>query len=259
ALADANEHGGAAEVLGDADDHLLDEHRLAHAGAAEQADLAALDVRRRQVDDLDARLQHLGLRLQLRELGGVPGDVPVLVGLELLALFEVEALADGVEDLALDAVADRDLDLGAGVGHLGAADQAVGRGHADGADLVVTQVLRDLHGEARGLLALPDLDVQRVEDLRNGIAREFDVDDRPDDPYDASHSISVSHRYSFPAAERALAPPSISLISCVIAACRAAFALRRRVLINSSALSVAAFMARRLAASSLAAASINAA
>ena len=31
------------------------EHRLADAGAAEEADLAALDVRRDQVDDLDAR------------------------------------------------------------------------------------------------------------------------------------------------------------------------------------------------------------
>ena len=50
ALADAGEHRGATEVPGDTGDHLLDEHRLAHAGAAEQADLAALDVRGEQVD-----------------------------------------------------------------------------------------------------------------------------------------------------------------------------------------------------------------
>jgi hypothetical protein len=35
-------------------DQFHDQNGLAHAGAAEQADLAALGVRRQQVDDLDA-------------------------------------------------------------------------------------------------------------------------------------------------------------------------------------------------------------
>ena len=47
ALADAGEHRHATVVCGDPVDHLLDEHGLADAGAAEQADLAALHVRRR--------------------------------------------------------------------------------------------------------------------------------------------------------------------------------------------------------------------
>ena len=42
ALADAGEHREAAVLLGDVVDQLLDQHRLADAGAAEQADLAAL-------------------------------------------------------------------------------------------------------------------------------------------------------------------------------------------------------------------------
>ena len=42
ALADAGEHRHATEVLGDAVDHLLDQHGLADAGTAEQADLAAV-------------------------------------------------------------------------------------------------------------------------------------------------------------------------------------------------------------------------
>src|SRR3712207_9005185 len=53
ALADAGEHRGATVLLGDALDHLLDDDGLADAGAAEHADLAALDVRLQQVDDLD--------------------------------------------------------------------------------------------------------------------------------------------------------------------------------------------------------------
>ena len=61
ALADAGEHRIAAMGLGDVVDQLLDEHRLADAGAAEQADLAALGVGREQVDDLDAGDQDLRL------------------------------------------------------------------------------------------------------------------------------------------------------------------------------------------------------
>jgi hypothetical protein len=39
---------------GDVADQLLNQHGLAHAGAAEEADLAALLVGGEQVDDLDA-------------------------------------------------------------------------------------------------------------------------------------------------------------------------------------------------------------
>ena len=53
-LADAGEHRIAAVRLGDVVDQFLNQHGLADAGAAEQADLAALGVRREQVDDLDA-------------------------------------------------------------------------------------------------------------------------------------------------------------------------------------------------------------
>ena len=53
-LADAGEHRVAAMRLGDVVDQFLNQHGLADAGAAEQADLAALGVRRQQVDDLDA-------------------------------------------------------------------------------------------------------------------------------------------------------------------------------------------------------------
>jgi hypothetical protein len=97
ALADAGEHRGATEVAGHPDDHLLDEHRLAHAGAAEQADLAALDVRGEQVEHLDAGLQHLGLRLEVGEGRRLAVDLPPVLDLELLARLEVEAVADGVE------------------------------------------------------------------------------------------------------------------------------------------------------------------
>ena len=67
ALADAGEAAHAAVRLGDVVDELLDEHGLADAGAAEEADFAALAVRGEQVDDLDAGLEDLDLRRLLDE------------------------------------------------------------------------------------------------------------------------------------------------------------------------------------------------
>ena len=61
ALADAGEHRHAAVLHGDVVDELHDDDGLADAGAAEEPDLAALQVRLEQVDDLDAGLEHLQL------------------------------------------------------------------------------------------------------------------------------------------------------------------------------------------------------
>ena len=60
ALADAGEHGVAAVLLRDVVDELHQGDRLADAGAAEQADLAALGDRHDQVDNLDTRFQQFG-------------------------------------------------------------------------------------------------------------------------------------------------------------------------------------------------------
>ena len=59
ALPDAGEHRHAAVQLGDVVDELHDHDRLADARAAERADLAALEERTDQIDDLDARRRAL--------------------------------------------------------------------------------------------------------------------------------------------------------------------------------------------------------
>ena len=59
---------------GDVVDELHDDDGLADAGAAEQADLAAPQVRLEQVDDLDARLEHLQLGRLLFERRGADGE-----------------------------------------------------------------------------------------------------------------------------------------------------------------------------------------
>ena len=176
-------------VLRDALDHLLDEDGLADAGTTEQADLAALHVRREQVDDLDAGLEHLGLRLELVEGRRLAVDGPALGDLDGLALGEVEDLADDVEDLALGDVTDGHRDRQARVAHLRAADEAVGGLEGDGAHERVPEVLLDLERHREGALALAlrrhvDVDLEGVVDLRDLVRRELDVHDGPDDPRD---------------------------------------------------------------------------
>ncbi len=77
AFADAGQHRITAVRLGDVVDQLLHGHGLADAGAAEQADLAALGVGAQQVDHLDPGDQHFRLGGLLGEGGGLGVDAAV--------------------------------------------------------------------------------------------------------------------------------------------------------------------------------------
>ena len=95
ALAHAGEHREAAVVLGDVVDEFHDDDGLADAGAAEEADLAALQKGLDEIDDLDAGLEHLfagGLLVEERR-GPVNGHARLLAdGAEF-----VHRLADHVD------------------------------------------------------------------------------------------------------------------------------------------------------------------
>ena len=170
ALAHAGEHGVTAVRLGDVVDQLHDEHGLAHAGAAEQADLAALGVRREQVHDLDAGDQDLRFRRLIDVRGGRGMDRPALRGLDGPRL--VHGLADHVHDAAKRLFADRHGDRLAGVDHFLAAHQAFGGVHGDGAHGVLAEMLSHLEHEARAMI----VGLQRVQDLRQ-VTIELHVDD----------------------------------------------------------------------------------
>jgi peptide chain release factor 1 len=79
-LAHAGEHRQTAVRLGDVVDQFHHVHGLADAGAAEQADLAALGERADQVDDLDAGFQQLGGRGPARRRTGRAVDDPLVGG-----------------------------------------------------------------------------------------------------------------------------------------------------------------------------------
>ena len=194
-LADAGEHRVAAMGLGDVVDQFLNQHGLADAGAAEQADLAALGVRRQQVDDLDAGDENFSF-------GGLVG-----IGRRFLVdraqAFRnhrtgfIDRLADHVDDAAERAGADRHHDRVAGVGDFLTADQTLGGVHRDGAHRGFAEMLR--HFEHQTVAAVLGLD--RVQ---NGgqMSLELHVDDGADDLRDASglvgwcgHKLSPSNSY----------------------------------------------------------------
>src|SRR5262249_7707635 len=186
ALADAGEHRDATVLLRDAPDHLLDDDRLADAGAAEQADLAALHVGFEQVDDLDAGLEHLRLRLELVERRGVAMDVPAVCDVRHLRLGNIERLADHVPHVPERAVADRHLQTMTEVAHNSAALQPVGRLEADRATAALADLLRDFGGNGDRLALELDVHRYRGVDLGQPVRRELDVDDGTEDRDDAT-------------------------------------------------------------------------
>ena len=178
-LADAGEHRITTVRFGDVVDQLLNQHGLADAGAAEQADLAALGVRRQQVNDLDAGDENFSL-------GGLVG-----IGRRLLmdrahafrnhrAGF-IDGLADDVDDAAERAGTDWHHDRVAGVGDFLTADQPLGGVHRDGTHRGFAEMLR--HFEHQAIAAVLGLD--RVQD-GGQMPLELHVDDGADDLRDAS-------------------------------------------------------------------------
>src|SRR5207237_4365009 len=130
ALADAGEYADAAVTLGDIVDQLLNEHGLADAGAAEQADLAAARVRGEQVDDLDPGDQDRGFGGLVHERRGLGVDRGEQVAADRAAL--VDRLADDVHDPAERLGSDGGANLRTGRVDGLAGGQAVGRIHGDG-------------------------------------------------------------------------------------------------------------------------------
>ena len=185
-------------VLGDPGDHLLDQHGLADAGAAEQADLAALDVRRQQVDDLDAGLEHLGLRLELVERRRLAVDAPALLDLELLALLEVEAVAGGVEHLAEGRRRRPARVIGPPVSVTCAPRTRPSVGCSEMARTMPSPMC---WATSRVIVCVSpprvELDLELVVDLRHRVRRELDVDDRADDAGDpADAAARLGSRWS---------------------------------------------------------------
>ncbi len=225
-LAHAGEHGEAAVLGRDVVDQLLNDDRLADTSAAEQADLAALEKRLDEVDDLDAGLEHLfrgGLLVERRRL---PMDRHVHLGVHRAKL--VDRFAQHVEHAAQRLTADRNHDAVARVDAPSCRAPCLrwppSRCSARGPrpDAAAPRRPRRAASDVEALAR----DAQRLVDRRHARFVELHVNGRAADRNYFSdilcHSLSSSSVASYSAA----APLTISIISLVIAACRTRFIVR---------------------------------
>ena len=143
AFADAGEDGVAATLARDVLNELLDEHRFADTGAAEQADLTAFGIRREQVDDLDAGLEDLHHRALLFKGRRCAVDAPQRCILDRIRL--VDRLAQHVEQSAERLRTDRHANVVSGGDDLHVLGESFTGGEHDAAHQVAADMVRDLH------------------------------------------------------------------------------------------------------------------
>jgi peptide chain release factor 1 len=189
------EDGLSAVLLRDVVDEFHDDDGLSDPGPAEQPRLAALHVRRDQVNDLDPRLEDLGLGLELLEGRRVPVDRPPLLRVDRSAL--VHRLAQHIEDPAERRVPHRDGDRLPGIDDIHAPGHAVRRVHGDRADLVAADVLCDFADQAMVSIVIRPRELERVIDLGQPVRCEFGIDDRSDHLNDFP-DVSVRLRHVCP-------------------------------------------------------------
>ena len=130
ALSNTAEHGDSAVLGRDVVDELHDDDGLADAGAAEQTDLAALQIGFEQIDDLDSGLEHPQLGRLVFERGRMPMDRPTLLRLDR-PVREVHRFAQDVEHSAKRLGTNRHRNGCAGVDDVHPSRHAVGRLHRD--------------------------------------------------------------------------------------------------------------------------------
>ncbi len=162
-------------LLGDVVDQFHHVDGLADAGAAEQADLAALGERTHQVDHLDAGFQQLIGRALLFIGRRRAVDFPVVLGYDRAGF--VDRIAEHVHDAAESAGADRNRDAASGVGGNQVALQAVGGTERDATHYAVAQLLLHFKRDF-GIVHF-----QRVVHFWHFVAVELNVNHRADDLY----------------------------------------------------------------------------
>lgn len=175
------ENGDTTVGLGDVVDKFLDEHGLADTCTTEETNLATTSVGGEEVDDLDAGLEHLSGGGLVDECRRVGVDGRKLGALDRTTL--VDGLANDVHDATEGGMADGNLDGRAGVHDFLPTDETLGSVHGNGADRVLTEMRGNLEDEAA---ALEVLDLEGVQDRREVLVLELDVDDGTNDSLDGA-------------------------------------------------------------------------
>src|SRR5207237_7272787 len=238
-------------------DQLHENDSLAHARAAEQADLAAARVWCEQIDDFDAGFERLNFGFLIDEFRRRPMNRIALLGVDRAHF--VDRLTNDVEHPSQGFFADGNRNTGAGVHGVHAAHQPFRTIHGNAAYGVLTQVLCDFHNQVPLLVADRRVgNFQGVVNRRQGSLGKLDIDDSAENLGDFSHAHNLkTSEYRVRAGDswasdhflitnafhdhgffyfNASAVPTISISSRVIEAWRARFICRVRLPIIFEAL-----------------------
>src|SRR5699024_7762360 len=148
-LTNAGEDRGTTKVASNTGNHFLNQNGLTNTGTTEQTNLSTLNVWGEQVDDLDSGLHHLGGGFKISKVWWLAVDWPTFLNIELRNV-NVEGVAQGVEDVALDDIANGYGDWSASVDNFLTADETIGGLHSDRTDHVLAQVLSGFEGNRGG-------------------------------------------------------------------------------------------------------------
>ena len=151
ALADAAEDRVTAVLHGDVVDQLHQNNRLAHAGAAEQADLAAASIGSEQIDDFDAGFERLNFGFLIDEFRRRAMNRIALLGVDRAHF--VDRLTNDVEHASQRFFTHGHGNAGASVHDVHAPHQPFSSVHGNAAYGVFTQVLCDFHDQVPLLVA----------------------------------------------------------------------------------------------------------
>src|SRR5271156_3907957 len=181
AFAYARENRDAAVFHCDVVDQFLNQHGLANARAAEQADLSTFQVRLGEVHDLDAGLEHFERRgLVLKQRSRAVNGVALFVfhGAEI-----IDRIAEDVEHAAENAAADRDGYRLAEIERFHAADQTFSGFHRDATHAAFAEVLSDFGDDVErlGIIETFAGDAHRIVNERKVSLFELDINNWADD------------------------------------------------------------------------------
>ena len=178
---DTGDDGKAVMFDSDRVDQFLHQDGLTDTGTAEEADLAALDVRTQEVDDFDAGLQDLDFRLLLlKRRSGFVNDVFFHIPLQFFQT--VDRLTEQIEHSSQNRFTDRDLNGLAGIDRLHASGETVGLRKSDASDFIIADILFHFTGDR----LVVERDDDRVIEFRQPVIKAH-IDDRADDRYDFSY------------------------------------------------------------------------
>jgi hypothetical protein len=183
------EDGETTVGLGDVVDELLNEHSLADTGTSEETNLSTTSVGSEEVDNLDTGLENLSSGRLVDEWWRVSVDGETLDADNGTTL--VNGLANDVHDTAESGLADGDEDGRTSIDDLLATNETLSTVHGNGTDGVLSEMGSNLENEAA---TVEVLNLERIENGREVLRVELDVDDGTNDRLDRASDLSSLSR-----------------------------------------------------------------